>query len=161
MVSLRDFLISTGQNDSEVSILEVAEHCQVESPISLRALIEGGCQQTFAVALERQEIGVIPDEGIIPPYRGRLFASGILEAIAVPAAAGLSHVAFVKVGHSTNECNDPEAVVTVPGGTGIGRDGISEIFDVAEQPSPVDFIACVSSASPLQFVSIDVTISPL
>lgn len=109
MISLRDFLTSIGQTPPGVSIRAVAQQCQTESPISLRALIQGGCKRTIAVLLERQMVF----EGNVP-YLGTLNVSGVLQEIAVPATTAISEVRFVKAGRDTSECNDSEAVVIVP-----------------------------------------------
>ncbi len=157
MPSLREFINSIGQDAPVMSVLEIAEHCQSQPPVSVKALIQGDCRQTVSVTLQRQEVGVAN----FPPYVGELHGNGVLREIAVPNSLSVVGVSFVKAGHSTEDCGDSDAVIFVPEGETIGEAEITEIFD--EVPSfndskPLFFVACVV-ATPAFPASVTITIT--
>jgi len=161
VASVREFLESVGQNSAAVSLLAVAEHCQAKSPVSIRALIEGGCRRTVLVALKRQEVGV----AMFPPYVGELHGSGRLTEITVPHSGSLIGVSFVKPGHNTDECGDAEAVVFTAAGATLDEEKIKEIFGgslpLLDDTTPAFFVACVVTQGDFPpFVNIEVTLSP-
>jgi len=166
VASVQEFLESVGQNSAAVSLLAVAEHCAVKSPVSLRALMEGGCRTTVKVALRRQEVGV----AMFPPYLGELHGNGKLKEITVPNAGGflgnLVGISFVKGGHNTDECGDAEAVVFASAGSTLDEDKIKEIFGGSvpsvDDANPVFFVACVVTKSAFpESVTITVTLLPV
>ena len=75
-------------------------------------------------------------------------------------------LAFVKRGHSTQECNDPSAVVVIGEGQTTTPAQLMEIYGVAEPRfttlAPIPFVACyrtTNPASPLPgFVTIEIEV---
>jgi hypothetical protein len=78
--------------------------------------------------------------GVVPP--GRLLD------IRIPQ---IGFVDFVKAGHSTQQCNDPDAVVPVNEGQSVTPDQIRAIFGQPEPhfstARPLTFVACVGTAA--------------
>jgi Fibronectin type III domain len=117
--------------------------------------------ETVTVNLERQEI----IEGNIP-YLGKYSSTqpGHLLQIALPQSTEVLALSFVKVGHSTEECGDPTAVVSVNQGTSTTPEQIAAIYGVAKpqysSQAPVVFVACITQSDlrTINSVPIEITI---
>src|ERR1039458_8268143 len=122
--------------------------------------------QTGTVTLQRQTVveGNIPYFGQFPSFGE---ANGHLEKISVPASTSVLAVNFVKSGHSTDECYNADAVVTVNQGSSTTADQRTAIYGVATPAystlAPVPFVACLLTSSiniTPDFISIEITILP-
>src|SRR5688500_3436685 len=103
--------------------------------------------KTETVNLRREIIvqGPIPYAGKFPPFG--IVPAGRLLRIRIPAV-GFPNLAlaFVKRGHSTQECNDASAVVVIGEGQTTTPAQLMEIYGVVEPEfttlAPIPFIAC-------------------
>jgi len=93
---------------------------------------------------------VIVDQGFVP-YSGQYPAFGVALAghvisITVPPSFGTAGLSFVKIGHSTEECGDPNAVVSIPVGATTTPSQMAAIFNTERPPfstlNPLQFVAC-------------------
>lgn len=122
--------------------------------------------QVVTMSLQRQTIveGPIPYAGQFPPF-GTVQAGHLLQ-IAVPINSGVLALRIVKVGHSSEECGDDNAVVTVLEGSQTTPTELAAIFGV---PYPIKFstsgislVACVAQPGgepiPPNFVNIELTV---
>jgi len=119
--------------------------------------------QKRTVPLQRQIIW----EGSIP-YLGRFPALGVvprgrLLQIRVPRVALNRTVYFVKAGHSSAECNNPNAVVPVNEGQSTTPAQINEIFGRSEPEfstlQPLTFVACISPTGQApDWINIEITV---
>ena len=118
---------------------------------------------TRFVDLERQEIlqGFIPYFATFPSGG---IEKGRLREISVPQI-GLAdlQLQFVKPGFSTNDCDNPNAIVSIAEGKASTPEQLMEIFGVSEPRfelgNPITFIACVRSfGSAPQRVRINLTV---
>jgi hypothetical protein len=104
-------------------------------------------------------VGKYPDFGVVPA--GRLLRIR-LPQVGFPDVA----LAFVKRGHSTQECNDPSAVVVIGEGQTTTPAQLMEIYGVVEPRftilAPIPFLACyrtTNPASPLPgFITIEIDV---
>jgi hypothetical protein len=155
MLSVRQFATSVNMGHTPISVHALAQHCGVQTPISVRALITSGCIQEFGITLNRQTVF----EGAVP-YTGSLQSgSGTMIEVSVPFSGALEGVLFVKMNHGTDDCGDEDAVVWVPAGSSIGPSEFEEIYGTRTPQIPIHFIACVSSDISLDFVVINVRVS--
>jgi hypothetical protein len=116
--------------------------------------------ETVTVNLHREQVieGPIPYSAIYNPTQ-----PGHLLQIAVPRDDEILVVNFVKVGHSTKECGDPRAVVSVTQGTTTTPEQIAAIYGVAKPQfdRSIGFVACVGTAHlepTIESVPIEITI---
>jgi len=123
--------------------------------------------ETDTVQLRRQIIvegpvpyvGKFPEIGVVPP--GRLLRLR-LPPLGFPDVA----LAFVKRGHSTQECNNPSAVVVIGEGQTTTPAQLREIYGVDEPKftthAPIPFVACYRTTNPtaplLQSVTIEIEV---
>ena len=110
------------------------------SPPPLPPPLQTGTQ---TIQLFQQTVfeGPIPYVTTYPPVG---FLTGNLTQIKIPSPdPGISYVSFIKVRHSTEECNNPDAVVTLRPGESTTPNTLAEIFGVASPAFPVSFIACI------------------
>jgi len=133
------------------------------SPVSTAVATTPITTGTVLVNLTRQEVGVgsyFPYVATYPPF-GSVPAGHVIQ-IAVPSQGVYPRVAFVKTGHSTEMCGDPNAVVIVLAGRTTSPAQMTAIFGVPKpsfsSTSPIGFVACVDGG-PLPFVQIQLTIS--
>jgi len=119
---------------------------------------------TRTVTLTRQQVtqGPIPYLGKFPPFG--VVPPGVLLQIRIPQI-GFSDtsVLFVKPGHSTEECNDPNAVIQVNEGQTTTSAQISAIYGQSQPPfstvSPLYFVACIGKSGPLvDTMDIEITV---
>ncbi|MEO1352068.1 MAG: hypothetical protein AAFW84_25240 [Cyanobacteria bacterium J06635_15] len=157
MASLREFIHSIGQDAPMVSIRALASQCGTTPPISVMALMQGQCRRTIDLRLQK----TVPYEGNLY-YTAQLNGQGTLEEIAVPPSTSIVEVRFVKVGYGSEDCNNSEAVVSVPSGTTIGKAKIGEIYNLSEPKLPLPFLACIATTTVTDpnFIIISVTYSP-
>lgn len=110
-------------------------------------------QQTVPIYLLRQQVvsdGPIPIPylGQYPPAIGTVPAGRLLQ-IALPHNLQVLGVNFVRPGHSTEECGNPDAVVTVTQETGTTAAQLAAIFGMAtprySSSSPIQFLACLDT----------------
>jgi hypothetical protein len=98
--------------------------------------------------------GQYPPPGVNPP--------GYVTQITVPSPGLVPRVGFVKLGGTTEQCGDPNAVVVIDEGQTITPAQMTAIFGVAEpkfsQTHPIGFVACVDGSNPPSFFQIEVTI---
>jgi hypothetical protein len=106
-----------------------------------------------------------PDGPLYVPYVARypVFGSGPaghVTQIAVPSPGIVPRVAFVKTGHSSEMCGDPDAVEIVLAGQTATLAQMTAIFGVPKPPfsaaSPVGFVACVDGLP--EFIQIKLTV---
>jgi hypothetical protein len=95
--------------------------------------------------------GFIPFAGKFPPFGST--RPGRVTAITYPASGFLdTTLLFVKAGHSTSQCGDPNAVVPVKEGSTTTPAQLSAIFGTATPPfsttSPFGAVACFSGPNP-------------
>jgi hypothetical protein len=116
--------------------------------------------RTFDVTLSRQEIG---DPGHVP-YLGRFPTTGDLPHGTLREVALLSQwpaLHFVKPGHTTLECDDPDAVVRLAPGTSLTPGEMTELFGDGTPDLPIVFLACAEATSPLlDWIPIRITYRP-
>ena len=120
--------------------------------------------QKATVSLQRQMVW----EGSIP-YLGRFPAFGVaspghLLQIRVPQVGLVDlSVRFVRAGHSTAECNDPNAVVAVNEGQSTTPAQINAIFGQFEPNfstlQPLTFVACIATTGAVyDWLPIEITV---
>lgn len=112
--------------------------------------------KTFSVPLTRQPIvqGNIPYLGRFPTS-GNL-PSGTLRKVSLHSA--WPALFFVKPGRSTDECDDPEAVVVLAPGTSLTADEMTELYGAATPNLPVVFLACAQATPTLyEWIPIQIT----
>ena len=109
--------------------------------------------ETKRVDLKREDIveGPVPYAGKFPSFGS--VPAGRLLRIRIPASGFADWaLAFVKHGHSTNECNNASAVVVIGEGQTTTSAQLKEIYGVAEPPfttlAPIPFIACYRTTNP-------------
>jgi len=150
------------QNNTDYAITVAAFNADGESPrsntVRAKTLNE---LQIKTVALQRQPVaggfpayaGKYPDFGFVPP--GRLLRIRVPQSGLVDFA-----LAFVKAGHSTQECGNSNAVVEVAEGATTTPAQMTAIYGVPEPKYPVAFVACfvTPSGSFPDFVNIEITI---
>ena len=84
--------------------------------------------------------------------------TGHLTQISIPSPdPGIAFISFPKATHSTDECNDPNAVVTLRPGESTTASTLAEIFGTASPPLPLTIFAC-AALSPGQPVPSSVAI---
>jgi hypothetical protein len=117
--------------------------------------------ETVTISLKRETVisGFVPYDGIFRTRQG-----GHLLEIAVPLSSEVLVIHFVKVGHSTEECGDPNAVVSIAEGTATSPEQLTAIYGVSKPAfsrEGIGFVACVGQANPntlVDFVNINLTI---
>ena len=120
--------------------------------------------QTVFLNLTAQGGGVgsyVPYVAKYPPFG--VVSPGHLTQITVPSPGIVPRVAFVKEGHSSEMCGDPNSVVIVLAGQTTSPAQMTAIFGVAEPPfsstSPIGFVACVDGGQLPTFIQIQLTIT--
>jgi len=137
-----------------------------ESPPSNNVLATTpNVEETEQVSLSRQVIvqGFVPYVGRFPPFG--VVPAGRLLRIRLPQSGFPdSALAFVKRGHSTQECGDASAVVVIGEGQTTTPAQLMEIYGVAEPrfttPAPIPFLACYFTSPGLTpgFVTIEIDV---
>jgi hypothetical protein len=121
--------------------------------------------QPIRVRLQRQDIvaGPVPYVGSYP--QGIEPTGRVLQLRLPPIGFADTAVSFVRRGHSTGQCSDPMAVVTLPEGGMTNPEQMAAIFGVAEPGysslNPIGFLACVTApaSAPIpDSVEIEITI---
>lgn len=136
---------SPRSNTIQVTIPVVAETTVVDVDLVRQVVFEGNIPY----------LGQYPEFGTVQ--------TGRLLKISVPSIGSDVVVAFVRSGHTTDECGDPTAVVVLAESHSTTPEQIIEIFGVSEPQfstsSPIVFVACASSSGPLlDRVPIEITI---
>jgi hypothetical protein len=112
-------------------------------------------QTVFSVALRRQIIvqGPIPYLGSF----GSGLDPGVITRVKNTETTATLH--FVKPGHSTQECTNPSAVVSVAPGATMTADQLKAAFGSTSPRVPIAFVACLSRPGPglvdLAFIEIE------
>ncbi|MEN3308795.1 MAG: hypothetical protein V7603_4997 [Micromonosporaceae bacterium] len=106
--------------------------------------------------------GPIPYAGQFPPFGS---AQGHLLQIRYPSDGFPdSTLLLVKGGHSSQECNDPNAVVALSEGQATTPAQITAIYGQSQPPyttlHPIGVVACLSSSQVLNFVRVQLTVQP-
>lgn len=95
------------------------------------------------------EEGPLSYVGQYPPGFGTVPAGHLLQ-IALPQSAQVLGFSFVKIGHSTEECGNSDAVVTVLQASHTTPAQLTAIYGAAKpsysSSSPIPFVACISLA---------------
>lgn len=116
-------------------------------------------ERTFTVTLTRQQ--VVSDNPVFIPYVGRFPTSGLLpkgKLLKVELNSVWPSVFFVKPGHSTAECADADALVTLLPGQTLPEQGMIDAFGAAEPDLPILFVSCIGNSGPLlEWVPIKIT----
>jgi hypothetical protein len=123
--------------------------------------------ETVRVNLQRVQIteGPIPYQGKYPPF-GSVQPGHLLQITLPPQGSVVAGLEFVKSGHSSQECGNPNAVVVLSAGQSTTTALMTAIYGVSKptysSTSPVPFVACLLSpqGNPQlpDFVGIDLTI---
>ena len=64
---------------------------------------------------------------------------------------------FVKKGRSTNECNNPNAVVTLAPGEAATPSQLNELYGSSSPSGPIKFLACVGTVKPIDRFLVQIT----
>lgn len=115
--------------------------------------------KTFNVSMNRQQIyeGFIPYLGRFPT--GGNLPSGTLRKVSLHSA--WPALFFVKPGKSTDECNDPSAVVVLSPGTSLTASQMAELYGAETPDLPIVFLACVQATTALyDFIPLRITYRP-
>ena len=118
----------------------------------------GGPQErTYDLTLSAQNPGVgnyIPYTGQFPILGGSL--QGTLKQI---TNLDNRQIAFVRIGHTTEECGNPNAIVMLDPGKSTTPDTMKNIYGTSTPPlAPVFFVACTGNPPPqLLFIRITYT----
>ncbi|GAC1370827.1 MAG: hypothetical protein NVS2B12_22110 [Ktedonobacteraceae bacterium] len=126
----------------------IAVHAGVESrshPVTVTVRTAPPSPQTTTQTIElfRQTVfeGSIP---YIAKYPSIGFLTGTLKQITIPSPEpGITFVSFVKVNRSTQECGNPDAVVSLRPGESTTPNILAEIFGTVSPSFPVTFVACI------------------
>jgi hypothetical protein len=122
--------------------------------------------QTVTVSMQKQ-----PGDGNVT-YLGKYpllgDGSGILEKITIPASSQITAFNFFKPGTSSDQCYNPDAVVTINQGTSTTAAQLAAMYGTAEPvysaAQSIPFVACIlksSVAVPVPtVVDIEITILP-
>jgi hypothetical protein len=94
--------------------------------------------------------------------------SGVLDKITIPASSQIVGFNFLKPGSSSDQCYDPDAVVTINRGASTTAAQITAIYGTAEPfysaAQPIPFLACILKSSATvpvpNVVDIKITIFP-
>jgi hypothetical protein len=150
-------------NNYEYSINVVAFNASGQSPRSnIVVATTPNVPQAKTVALRRQIVvsGNIPYLGKYPEFGGP--PPGRILRIRVPERSLPYEIIlrFVRSGHSTVECGNPNAVVSVAEGQTISPVQMTAIYGVPEPRYPMDFLACLGTTSPTGIIdSVDIEIT--
>ena len=80
--------------------------------------------------------------------------------ISIPSVASKTlYVKFVKVGRTTADCGNPNAVVTVTDGQTSTTNQLKAIFGSTQPRFPIRFVACVGASSGLVGNSVQINIT--
>ena len=112
--------------------------------------------KTYTLSLVRQDIyqGNIPYLGRFPTA-GNL-PSGTLRKVSLNA--GWPALFFIKPGRSTDECEDPSAVVRLNPGATLTAAEMTELFGAATPALPIVFVACAQATPTLyNYIPIKIT----
>jgi Fibronectin type III domain len=118
--------------------------------------------ETVIVSLLQQQGGptYVPYAAKYPPFGA--VPAGHVTQITLPNPGVVPRVGFVKTGHSTEQCGDPNAVVIINAGQTTGPAQMTAIFGVPKPPfstaSPIGFVACVDGGNLPGFIQIELTI---
>jgi hypothetical protein len=114
-------------------------------------------EYSFSVNLQRQDVhsGPIPYLGSFPTNGGPLPVGNL-------TSVRSSHVNptlyFVKPGHSTSECEDSDAVITLEANNEISPDEMETLYGSPTPELPITFLACAGVAANLpNWISINIT----
>jgi hypothetical protein len=122
--------------------------------------------QTVTVSMQR----VVEDGNDV--YQGKYpllgDGSGVLDKITIPASSQIVGFNFLKPGSSSDQCYDPDAVVTINQGASTTAAQITAIYGTAEPfysaAQPIPFLACILKSSATvpvpNVVDIEITIFP-
>ena len=123
--------------------------------------------ETVHVSLQPQEIieGPIPYAGMYPP-RGSVQPGHLLQITLHEQGSLVAGLEFAKLGHGSEDCGDPSAVVELNAGQIATSAQMSAIYGVSKptysSTSPIPFVACLLSPQGARqlpgFVDLELTI---
>lgn len=108
--------------------------------------------QSFSVPLNAQPV----IQGYIP-FLGSFGGGTQGKLLTVQNASSSSTLRFVKPGKSTSDCGSADATITVAPRANLTADQMKTLYGSATPRLPVNFLACVSSTTPVSLTFLNIT----